>query len=163
MTNINFNISCISTTKGVSLDSCPIEQIKVFSGNVNIPSFTPAKSRSGDFYASSGVYLDELVWDQKNRTIRLGIREDGDSTFTSELIGTRTTYIPDDAGGDTGVGEVIDSRTGRSITFKVPEDALYARVTVTSSRAATNPSFDGQKKQAWTQPIGWEPNALGQD
>jgi hypothetical protein len=27
---------------------------------------------------------------------------------------------------------------------------------VTSDQPAVNPSFEGQMKQAWTQPVGWE-------
>ena len=34
---------------------------------------------------------------------------------------------------------------------------LYVRAVVTSSLDAVDPSFKGQKKQAWTQPVGWNP------
>jgi hypothetical protein len=38
----------------------------------------------------------------------------------------------------------------------MPEDALYLRATVTSSRKHPNPSFGGQTEQAWIQPVGWK-------
>ncbi|MCZ6673430.1 MAG: hypothetical protein O7C75_10895 [Verrucomicrobia bacterium] len=109
--------------------------------------------RKGDFYASTGIYLDELTWDNASRTLSLEIRPDSDSTFTSELIGTRTNY---NAADKNSIGEVLASQEGTSVTFNVPEDMLYARVTITSSRSATNPSYEGQMMQAWTQPVGWK-------
>lgn len=109
--------------------------------------------RKGDFYASTGIYLDELTWDNASRTLSLEIRPDSDSTFTSELIGTRTNY---NAADKNSIGEVLASQEGTSVTFNVPEDVLYVRVTITSSRSATNPSYEGQMMQAWTQPVGWK-------
>ncbi len=119
------------------------------------PKSLIAAMRKGDFYASSGVYLDEISWNKKTREITFEIQADGDSNFTSELIGTRKNYQANADKGQTGVGEVLATKKGHSITFPIPEDLLYARITITSSKGATNPSFDGQKKQAWTQPIGW--------
>ena len=109
--------------------------------------------RNGDFYASTGIYLDELSWDNVSRTLSLKIRPDGDNTFTSELIGSRTNYDPADK---KTIGEVLASHEGTSIDFNVSEDVLYARVTITSSRPASNPSYEGQMMQAWTQPVGWK-------
>ncbi|MDA1068461.1 MAG: hypothetical protein O3C43_18400 [Verrucomicrobia bacterium] len=108
--------------------------------------------RAGDFYSSTGVYLEELSWDKRSRTISAEIRPDGNSTFKSELIGTRRDYDP---ANKKAVGEVLATQKGTSITFNVPKDVLYARVTITSNREATNPSIEGQKMQAWTQPVGW--------
>ena len=112
--------------------------------------------RQGDFYASSGVYLDEISWNKKSRELKLKIQADNNSTFTAELIGTRTNYKANADKGKTGISEVLASKKGTDVTFKVPQDVLYARVTITSSLPHTNPSFDGQKKQAWTQPVGWK-------
>ncbi len=112
--------------------------------------------RAGDFYASSGVYVDKISWHKKTREISFEIEADGDSSFTAELIGTRKDYKATAKGGKTGIGEVFASKKGRSITFQVPPDALYARVTITSSAAHDNPSFDDQKKQAWLQAVAWK-------
>ncbi len=120
------------------------------------PKSLIAAMRKGDFYASSGVYLDEISWNQKTRKITIKIQADGDSAFTAELIGTRRNYQANADKGKTGIGEILASKKGRAITFAVPKDVLYARVTITSSAKHTNPSFDGQKKQAWTQPLGWK-------
>ncbi len=109
--------------------------------------------RRGDFYASSGVFLEDIAYDPLTRQIALIISPDGDATFTSELIGTRKGYNA--TGAETGIGEVFATAEGREVTFTLPEDALYARVTITASVRPENPSHEGQMKQAWTQPVGW--------
>jgi len=120
------------------------------------PNSLISAMRAGEFYASSGVHLDKISWNHKTREISFEIQADGGSAFTSELIGTRKNYQADADRGETGIGEVFASKMGTSITFRLPPDALYARVTVTSSAAHNNPSFDNQKKQAWLQPVGWQ-------
>ncbi|MCF6314255.1 MAG: hypothetical protein L3J39_17535 [Verrucomicrobiales bacterium] len=112
--------------------------------------------RKGDFYASSGIYLNQISWDKKTRKITLVIQADDTNTFTSELIGTRKNYQADAEKGKTGIGEILASKQGKSITFMVPNNVLYARITITSSADHHNPSYQGQKKQAWTQPVGWQ-------
>jgi hypothetical protein len=52
---------------------------------------------------------------------------------------------------------VLATVSGRKVRFKLPADALYARVMIESSADHPNPSFEGQKNQAWTQPVGWRP------
>ncbi|MGY8644086.1 MAG: PHP domain-containing protein [Verrucomicrobiales bacterium] len=111
--------------------------------------------RAGDFYSSSGVTLKSVDFVADGGAIEIAIEEDGDAVFTSELIGTRKGYDAAADEGKTGIGEVFGTRTGNVVRFEIPKDALYARVTITSSKGHVNPSFKGQKKQAWTQPVGW--------
>ena len=55
------------------------------------------------------------------------------------------------------IGVVLAEASGtEQIRFEIPENALYGRVTITSSRPHPNPSFEGQMEQAWTQPVGWQ-------
>ncbi len=54
------------------------------------------------------------------------------------------------------VGAVFKVVRGASVSFTLTGKELYVRATITSDRPAENPSFDGQLKQAWTQPVGWE-------
>lgn len=108
--------------------------------------------RAGDFYASSGVVLTHVSYDDKTRTISLEIEADGEAEFTSELIGTRRDYEDSVV---QRIGETMAEHVGHSVRFEVPADALYARVVITSSRSHDNPSFEDQHKQAWTQPVGW--------
>ena len=105
--------------------------------------------RAGDFYASSGVYLDDFSYDPATRELTVQIRPNGEDSFRTEFIGTRKTYDP------SAVGEVLGTAEGISLKFRVPDDALYVRATITSSRDHPNPSFEEQKEQAWVQPVGW--------
>ncbi len=108
--------------------------------------------RAGDFYASSGVFLEEIAYDTGTRTLRLRIRPDGDVRFTTRWIGTRRN------GDTTGpIGEIFAESAGTEIEFQVPPDALYARARIDSDRDHSNPSYAEQKEQAWTQPVGWQP------
>lgn len=108
--------------------------------------------RAGNFYASSGVVLKRVDYDPASRVIEIEIEADGEAEFTSELIGTRKNYASQ-AGA--GVGEILATSASRTVRFEVPSDALYVRVTITSSVAHPNPSFEDQYEQAWTQPVGW--------
>jgi len=110
--------------------------------------------RAGDFYASSGVTLSAVSYDAASRKIEIEIAADGDAGFESRLIGTRSGY--EKGQGKGGIGEVFATKTGRKVQFVVPADALYARVMIISSTDHPNPSFEEQKKQAWTQPVGWK-------
>ncbi len=107
--------------------------------------------REGRFYASSGVFLDAVEYEPDTRTLRLRIRPNGEETFTTQLIGTRR--IGDRLGP---IGEVLAEKSGTGVEFQIPDDALYARAMIQSSRSHPNPSFEGQKEQVWTQPVGWE-------
>jgi hypothetical protein len=111
--------------------------------------------KAGDFYSSSGVALEEISWDEKTRTLSLKIRPEEGATFTTSFIGTRKGYDATQPAAKNGIGEVFAEKTGTEVSFTMPDDALFMRATVTSSQKHTNPSFPEQKKQAWTQPVGW--------
>ncbi len=110
--------------------------------------------REGKFYPSSGVVLDAIRYNAATGTLSLEIAPVEGVEFTTAFIGTRRGY--DAAAEKTGIGEVFASVVGNSASFVIPDDALYLRATVTSSRKHPNPSFEGQHEQAWTQPVGWK-------
>ncbi len=127
--------------------------------------------RRGDFYASSGVTLREVRYSPETKKIEIEIAPDGDATFTTEFIGTRSGFDArsEPARGENGeprdditrryssdVGAVLARVEGLRAGYTLTGDELYVRATITSSAPAGNPSFDGQRKQAWTQPVGWE-------
>ena len=111
--------------------------------------------RAGDFYASSGVELRRISYDAETRVLEFEIIADEDERFISELIGTRNSYDRAAATDAKGIGEVFARSGEQQVRFVVPEDALYARVTITSTAAHPNPSFEYQRQQAWLQPVGW--------
>ncbi|HRQ89095.1 MAG TPA: hypothetical protein PLA50_09870, partial [Bacteroidia bacterium] len=112
-----------------------------------------AALQAGRFYASTGVALDAIHWDAEKGILSLEIAPVEGVEFTTAFIGTRKGY--DATGEKTGIGEVFATVTGNSPSCTIPEDALYLRATVTSTRKHWNPSFEGQMEQAWTQPVGW--------
>ena len=80
---------------------------------------------------------------------------DGDAAFTVQFVGTKR-----DPGGalppEEKMGVVLSESAGVEATYTLAEDDLYVRAVVTSSAGHVNPSFKEQKKQAWTQPVGWK-------
>ncbi|HMO13452.1 MAG TPA: hypothetical protein PKD64_02450 [Pirellulaceae bacterium] len=126
----------------------------------------------GDFYASSGVSLRHLDFNEDSRTIEMEIEGQTGVEYVTQFVGTPADYDrswppPVDKQGNRlsvkerycpKIGSVLGTLEGTRITFQVPENALYVRAIVTSSRSHPNPSFENQFEQAWTQPFGWKRN-----
>jgi hypothetical protein len=108
-----------------------------------------AAMRAGDFYASSGVTLNDLRFDAATGELRIEIEPDGDATYVTRFIGTL-------AAEPENCGRVLDTASGLVASYKLSGAELYVRATVTSSLAHANPSFKGQQRQARTQPVGWK-------
>src|SRR5207248_2577902 len=93
-----------------------------------------------------------------SKTLELDIAPDGDATFTTQFVGTPADFA---AAGDPNpltsdkVGVVFATVTGTKAVYTLTGRELYVRAVVTSSKPADNPSFKGQMKQAWAQPVGW--------
>lgn len=127
--------------------------VMVQAAKLSAPSLIDAM-KAGDFYASSGVFLDSLTINPTDRKIRLKIRPETGATHSAQLIGTRRDFTSKD-GHREGVGIIFAEKSGDEIEFTVPAEALFTRITVTSTLVPDNPSFEGQKRQAWTQPVAW--------
>jgi predicted metal-dependent phosphoesterase TrpH len=134
--------------------------------------------KAGDSYASSGVTLSDVRYDSQSKTLELSIQPDGDATFTTQFVGTLRGF--DDATQPTldkegkppvdkagkplrvsrkyskDVGQVLATAEGLTAKYTLTGKELYVRAIVTSSKPPADPSFAGQKQQAWTQPVGWE-------
>ncbi len=112
--------------------------------------------KAGDFYASSGVVLDEVRFDTATRTLSLSIAPQPNATFETQFI-----VLPkpmEVAAGEQPqlpVARVAASVRGLKPSYQLTGQELYVRALVTSSLAHTDPSLDGQMQQAWTQPVGW--------
>ena len=126
---------------------------------------------AGDFYASSGVSLRDVRF--ADDALEVEVEPDPEASYTIEFVGTRrgadTTAEPvTDAEGTplgvTGryadeVGQVLRTVEGTHARYELTSEELYVRAVVTSSLPPENPSFEGQRRQAWTQPFGWESEA----
>ena len=122
--------------------------------------------KAGDFYASSGVTLRDVQFSPETGELTIEIEPDGDAVFTTQFIGTlkdadvqgrpapttqRVTQLYSDE-----IGATLATVQGRKATFRLTGDELYVRAIITSSRLHDNPTWEGQYKQAWTQPVGWK-------
>ena len=59
------------------------------------------------------------------------------------------------------IGETFATVEGPVGEYALRGDELYVRAVVTSSRACADPAWEGQRRQAWTQPVGWSlPSAV---
>lgn len=125
--------------------------------------------RAGDFYATTGVVLRDVRFDAQARELSIDIEPDGDATFTTRFVGTpkgadvtgrpvpTTQRVTQRYSDD--VGKTLATAEGLKPTCKLTGDELYVRAVITSSRGHENSSYPGQKKQAWTQPVGWDKTA----
>lgn len=126
-----------------------------------------AALENGDFYASSGVALRDVrfvdgelrieVEAQEGvnyRTVFLGTRRGFDPASApvtgeeGERVGVTRRYSPD-------VGEAFAVVEGPDPRYRLRGDELYVRAVVTADVPPANPVWEGQRQQAWTQPVGW--------
>ena len=102
---------------------------------------------SGEFYGSSGVTLQDVSF--RAGIIELEIEGQPGVAYKTQFIGTRSDE-------EAAVGEELAVSESLQPVYRLRGDELYVRARVTSSRDHPNPSYDGQKEQAWTQPVGWK-------
>lgn len=112
--------------------------------------------KRGDFYASSGVVLDDIAFSEDSRELRLAIHPDADAEYTTAFIGTLAAEAQDDkqasAVGSLApnavaqkpalldrVGRVLATERGLKPSYVLTGKELYVRAVVTSSLAPVNP------------------------
>jgi len=108
-------------------------------------------------------------YDAGARQLELRIQPAGEATYRTEFIGTlrgvptagEEFARPAGAEGRYSrkysgeIGKVLAVVEGLNPRYTLQGNELYVRAVVTSSLAPDNPSFAGQRRQAWTQPVGW--------
>jgi hypothetical protein len=140
---------------------------------VRAKELTPAAliqaMEAGDFYASSGVSFRSIrVQDGR---ITLEIDAQPDVSYSTEFVGTPREYdrssepVVDKDGKELAVtrrysadvGQVFAKVEGTFPSYTLTGKELYVRAVVTSTKPHSNPSFENQTEQAWTQPISLNP------
>lgn len=96
----------------------------------------------GDFYASTGVKLDTINFDDDRLSI--AIAEEPGITYKISFLGSKKE-------NPTPVEFTIIE--GSKASFEMTDDILYVRCRVTSSKLQTNPIEGIIYEMAWTQPI----------
>jgi hypothetical protein len=100
---------------------------------------------NGDFYASTGVMLQDVRRDA--RGISIAIVPEPNTTYRTQFIGTRRS-------GPTG--EVLLEVEGITAQYAFRGDERYVRAKVTSSRPQADPVRGktlNQRQTAWIQPV----------
>lgn len=121
--------------------------VMVWAEDLNANQLVESMER-GEFYASTGVVLKEVKYDQRSRKHLIEITPVEGVGFETKFIGTRRS-TPDT------IGEVFETISGTTAEYQFSGDELYVRAVITSTRDHPNASYSDQKEQAWTQPIGW--------
>ncbi|MDA0684604.1 MAG: histidinol-phosphatase [Bacteroidetes bacterium] len=117
----------------------------------------------GRFYASSGVTLSELSVEGERYAVSVEV-EDG-VEYVIEFIGTDRDHNPSPVevlNSESGelltyrysddIGRVLQRTTGNEAVYHYTGEELYVRARVTSSKVKANPTSEGEKERAWTQP-----------
>ncbi len=102
--------------------------------------------RAGDFYASSGVELEDVA--VNDSTYELTIAAEEGVTYTTTFVGTR--------GGPDGIGEVGEvflTTRENPARYRFRGDELFVRARVVSDRPHPNPYAAGDLETAWLQPV----------
>jgi hypothetical protein len=122
-----------------------------------------AAMQRGDFYASTGVALDDVRRD--GRRLSLAIRAEPGVTYTTQWIGTRRgadtagVALLDSAGAPIArryspdVGAVLAESSGARPSYVLRGDELYVRARVVSTKAKRNATHANEVETAWTQPV----------
>lgn len=126
--------------------------------------------QKGDFYASTGVLLNEVSFDETSRELKVKIKGEPGVKYHIEFRGTAKNYdravqeVPAPADDNhpvrlkhsEDVGKLLSSSDGTEARYKMTGDELYVRAIITSDKIMTNPATPGQLQKAWTQPVGWK-------
>lgn len=96
----------------------------------------------GDFYASTGVELEKLSYE--NNVLEVAALPKEGVNYTLEFIGCK------EGDKDTQVLKTVEGNAG---SFKLSEDLLFVRCKITSSEPQNNPVENMKNQLAWTQPV----------
>lgn len=127
---------------------------------------------AGDFYASTGVVLNEITRDDK--TLKLAIRTEPGVTYKTEWIATMKgtdlsatpksfkdkdgKEVPVTSDYSAEIGKVVATSTDANPSYTLSGKELYVRAKITSSKPHPNPYAKGDVEVAWTQPMVPEKN-----
>jgi hypothetical protein len=119
---------------------------------------------NGDFYASSGVLLEDIRRGKNELSIKITPKEG--LTYKTVFIGTRKGYDPSSEPVmvegrpvrttrrySKDIGAVLAEVTGVTPTYKLKGDEIYVRAKIISSKPKANPTTEGDFETAWLQPL----------
>ena len=113
----------------------------------------------GDFYASSGVAVDDIRLAKGKYSFR--IQPEKGVTYTTWFIGTRKNFKSNNdlakrnslKTAQAGIGEIFGQSQLLEPSYTFDGDELYVRAEIMSSKKMTNPYVAGEQERAWLQPV----------
>lgn len=121
---------------------------------------------AGDFYASTGVELSKVHWNEATNELSIEVDAEEGVDYTIQFVGTRLEHGEAFAkafaidqkldGVPPGVGAILSEAKGPTASYRLEGDELYVRAIVQSTKGVARPVWKDQKAQAWTQPVGWK-------
>jgi len=113
----------------------------------------------GDFYASSGVAVDDIRLAKGKYSFR--IQPEKGVTYTTWFIGTRKNFKSNNdlakrnslKTAQAGIGEILGQSQLLEPSYTFDGDELYVRAEIMSSKKMTNPYVAGEQERAWLQPV----------
>ena len=153
-------------TNRFDLGSDPVEYANVRLQTMKdlLPGLVDRSTKEGDDYTQARRVFNVLV-SQYGQSMFFVSRYVGGLQTSRSHKGDKDGKPPVDKSGKPlrvsrkysgEVGQVLATVQGVSAKYTLTGKELYVRAVVTSNLPPADPSFEGQKQQAWTQPVGWE-------
>ncbi len=98
----------------------------------------------GEFYASTGVTLEDVQFD--GNTLSVSVAPEEGVTYTIQFFGTKKS-TPEEP------GVLLAEASGSTAQYTLQDDDLYVRAKIVSSKPKENPYKPGDMEVAWTQPV----------
>lgn len=141
-----------------------------------LDEFRALVEERGRFFLIPAEEISDVVYDADRRVLRVKVQPKEGATYTVQFIGslagvdTRGEPLEpalNPAGAATErdrhrhrysdrIGAVLATVEGVEAEYRLTGSELYVRAVVTPSQPPADPVWEGQKQQAWTQPVGWE-------
>lgn len=130
-----------------------------------------AAMKRGDFYASCGVYLDDVEFDKDTKTLNVKVKAEDGVKYRVEFITTKRDFdrtiklerytfektffnrelpvVPEN------IGVVAKTVEGCEASYKMTDDDLYVRAIIYSDKPGRikDPFYYPEYECAWTQPV----------
>ncbi|HKJ48888.1 MAG TPA: hypothetical protein VJ973_07345 [Christiangramia sp.] len=97
---------------------------------------------NGDFYASTGVELQNLTFEDNKLSI--AVKPEKNVNYKIQFIGVRK--------GKTS-SEILKESEDTKADYELPDDILFVRAKIISNKLKKNPYKEGDTEVAWTQPV----------
>ncbi len=97
---------------------------------------------NGDFYASTGVELEDLNFDGKKLSVK--VKKEEGVNYEIRFIGVKQNSMN---------SEVLKKSSETEANFEIPEDVIFIRAKIISDKLKKNPYKKGDTEVAWTQPV----------